>query len=751
MRTESKLLHIKRPPARLRSTAGGLLSLSLLLAACNPGQSVPGHNVPAPAVRVAPVLANVNQAPQLTLRIQGDPGLQQFGLLQAKGICLKELKALKFVITLPQVLEPAAQSQLQKQGFSVSGKTLSRVLTVHNVDELIQGYDVHLPNTLKGRIDVSTQLLNPGGQLLGSVHYQAEVTEDNRLVTVVLRSLNQRETSNGCPMLTTDISGATLQSLSGGLMFAIQPPGLAQAALVNSVVSSSTPGNTNSQSQHTTNVLTRFDILPPSGLQIVARSAGNLTLAWSPASTEPMTYSVYLNGEKVSENQANTHYTFRNLQPNTEYALEVRSLVGNSQSAHSSLLIAWTTSMQNGATPDALSSLPPIHMSNWQQGSPVKVINNISNGSGEVSSSMVYALPVSSVAGFAVGDQIQLSYGGQAYTLIITAIQSNALVFEYNLPGPVPEGTVVSKVGSASVSTTVSAQGNSSISPTPAPTASPMPISTPVPTPTPIPTLPPGDFAVSALQMGFVNIPAGTFQMGSPNGVGNSNEYPQQTVHLSAFQMQVTEVTLKQWWDVMGFWPYASHRTYEYELSITNTSDRHPVYNISWCDIVGSEPDNNCTNQDSFLKRLNQQYPGQYRLPTEAEWEYAARAATSTSYACGEYSANFCPHNMAWFNENASSSNWSMPVATKQPNSWGLYDMHGNASEWVHDWWSVYTAEEKTNPTGPSSPGSPAHRVIRGGTWQHSAIDVRSASRTYTNARPDMGGNSVGFRLVRNP
>jgi formylglycine-generating enzyme required for sulfatase activity len=260
------------------------------------------------------------------------------------------------------------------------------------------------------------------------------------------------------------------------------------------------------------------------------------------------------------------------------------------------------------------------------------------------------------------------------------------------------------------------------------------------------------------LTMNFVSIPAGSFVMGSPEGVGHAGERPQHTVHLSAFEMQTTEVTQKQWWDIMGAWP-------EKPPTLANgLGDNYPIYNVTWCEIAGEEGDPvECAGYtDSFLKRLNDNYEGTYRLPTEAEWEYAARAGTTTDFNCGN-SAPFagnetsCPYHIGWFWENntyAGVSYGAKPVAQKPANAWGLYDMHGNVWEWIQDlhyvwaYQTLYGAHPRTNPTGPQRPAGSGH-VLRGGSWLENTSEARSASRPgashpYTYA-------DVGFRIVRQP
>ncbi|MEE8583520.1 MAG: formylglycine-generating enzyme family protein, partial [Acidobacteriota bacterium] len=139
-----------------------------------------------------------------------------------------------------------------------------------------------------------------------------------------------------------------------------------------------------------------------------------------------------------------------------------------------------------------------------------------------------------------------------------------------------------------------------------------------------------------------------------------------------------------------------------------------------------------------FLGKLNRRSDGfEYRLPTEAEWEYAARAGTT-----GDYAGNL--DEVGWY--EANSGNETHPVGEKKPNAWGLYDMHGNVWEWVHDWFSHYGS--RPNPdTDPAGPASGSNRVIRGGGWSTPAQYCRSADRN--GNWPGNRNSALGFRLLR--
>jgi len=214
--------------------------------------------------------------------------------------------------------------------------------------------------------------------------------------------------------------------------------------------------------------------------------------------------------------------------------------------------------------------------------------------------------------------------------------------------------------------------------------------------------------------MVFVKMPAGSFQMGSKSGF--FDEKPVHRVTISRpFYLQTTEVTQGQWQAVMGDNP--SHFI---------NGDYYPVESVSWNDV------------QTFLNKLNALDPGKnYRLPTEAEWEYACRAGT-TGEQYGELNA------IAWYNKN--SGRQTHPVGKKQPNAWGLYDMLGNVMEWCADWYdaSYYARSPATDPLGSSS-GS--YRVLRGGSWVNYVDYTRSADRdrNYPGFRYD----DYGFRCAR--
>jgi sulfatase modifying factor 1 len=218
------------------------------------------------------------------------------------------------------------------------------------------------------------------------------------------------------------------------------------------------------------------------------------------------------------------------------------------------------------------------------------------------------------------------------------------------------------------------------------------------------------DLQVAGVTQRMRLIPSGTFQMGSANG--SDNEKPVHQVTLSAFWLGDSEVTQGMWQAVMGANP----------SNVTGDASR-PVEMVSWDDCQG------------FFQRLNGQVRGLTAIfPSEAQWEYACRAGSG-----GDYAEDL--GSMAWYEDNADGQ--THPVKGKQANAFGLYDMHGNVWEWCADWRGTYPAGAATDPLGPSS-GS--YRVIRGGCWNGSAGDLRSAVRA--GPPPDLRYTFLGFRVA---
>jgi len=219
------------------------------------------------------------------------------------------------------------------------------------------------------------------------------------------------------------------------------------------------------------------------------------------------------------------------------------------------------------------------------------------------------------------------------------------------------------------------------------------------------------------LDMTFVHIPSGKFWMGSPDDEPerDDDETMHEVILTQGFYMQTTPVTQLQWEKVMGSNP-----------SEFKGDPRRPVENVSWNDAK------------AYINKLHQRNDGhRYRLPTEAEWEYACRAGTTTPFAFGD---NITP-DQANYDQKKTT-----PVGIFEPNDWGLYDMHGNVWEWCQDCYGAYLPRSVEDPTGAESGDS---RVLRGGCRGYGAGRCRSALRD--RFIPDCRHGVFGFRLVLLP
>jgi formylglycine-generating enzyme required for sulfatase activity len=255
-----------------------------------------------------------------------------------------------------------------------------------------------------------------------------------------------------------------------------------------------------------------------------------------------------------------------------------------------------------------------------------------------------------------------------------------------------------------------------------------------------------GDLA--APDEGFVRNAAGTFTMGSLLSElgGNTNETRHEVTLTRDFWLQTTEVTQGDYQALMGSNP----------SGFTACGASCPVEQVSWYDAIAY------ANARSRAEGLPECYDGEgnviggntvyeccgYRLPTEAEWEYAARAGTSTATYRGDLTGNpfSCDAQpnldpIAWFCGN--SGDGTRAVGTRSANAWGLYDTLGNVREWTSDWYDGYPGAV-TDPVGPSAGSG---RVVRGGSWLDNALDARAAARR--NLDPGYRFRNVGFRLAR--
>ena len=246
------------------------------------------------------------------------------------------------------------------------------------------------------------------------------------------------------------------------------------------------------------------------------------------------------------------------------------------------------------------------------------------------------------------------------------------------------------------------------------------------PAPAASPAKPNSNPLTNSIGMVLLPIPAGTFTMGSPaSEKDRDDDETQHQVTLSRpFYMGRTEVTQGQWKKVMGTEPWKGE-------DYVQEGDDYPAVYISWDDAV------------AFCKKLSDMEGRTYRLPTEAEWEYACRGGTKTAFSFGNDKRDLGKY--AWFIENTYAVNegYAHPVAQKLPNPFGLHDMHGNVWEWCSDWYDDYPSTPLRDPQGPDS-GS--FRVLRGGSWYRGPSRVRCARRDVNS--PEYGSGNGGFRLV---
>ena len=221
-------------------------------------------------------------------------------------------------------------------------------------------------------------------------------------------------------------------------------------------------------------------------------------------------------------------------------------------------------------------------------------------------------------------------------------------------------------------------------------------------------------------EMEMIYCAPGSFMMGSPEDEEDrsDNETQHKVTLTKGFWLGKYPVTQSQWKSVMGGNP--SHFK----------GDDNPVDCVSWDDCK------------KFIEKINSRSGLTARFPTAAEWEYACRAGGGEAYSgTGDLD------EMGWYDENSDIG--THPVSEKEPNDWGFYDMHGNVLEWCADWYGSYPTKAVTDPEGPAS-GSGVSRVLRGGGWNGSARDCRSASRgsfSSDSGNPDYGGYDFGFRL----
>lgn len=235
-------------------------------------------------------------------------------------------------------------------------------------------------------------------------------------------------------------------------------------------------------------------------------------------------------------------------------------------------------------------------------------------------------------------------------------------------------------------------------------------------------------FTVNGVSFDMIAVEGATFTMGATAEQGSdadSDESPTHQVTLSSYSIGKTEVTQALWQAVMG--KSVSQIASENGWNTPGVGSNYPMYYISYEDC------------QTFIRKLNALTGKNFRLPTEAEWEFAARGGNnSRGY---KYSGSNTLSNVAWYEYN--SSHKTHPVATKVPNELGIYDMTGNVWEWCSDWYGSYSSSSQYNPTGPNS-GS--RRVYRGGGLSSDARSCRVSYRFYNY--PTLRFSSLGLRLA---
>ena len=228
-------------------------------------------------------------------------------------------------------------------------------------------------------------------------------------------------------------------------------------------------------------------------------------------------------------------------------------------------------------------------------------------------------------------------------------------------------------------------------------------------------------FNVNGVEFKMIKVKGGTFRMGATSEQGSDAfgfAEPVHSVALSGYYIGETEVTQELWEAVMGSNP-----------SFFTGNNQRPVESVSW---------NDC---QEFIKELNRLTGKKFRLPTEAEWEYAARGGKYSKDYVYKYSGSNDADEVAWYYDNSGDE--THPVKTKKANKLGLYDMSGNVWEWCNDWYGSYQSNSRTNPTGPSEG---EYRVLRGGSWDFFVGFVRvSVSSICT---PDHRNYNFGLRLA---
>ena len=235
-------------------------------------------------------------------------------------------------------------------------------------------------------------------------------------------------------------------------------------------------------------------------------------------------------------------------------------------------------------------------------------------------------------------------------------------------------------------------------------------------------------FYANGVSFDMVEVRGGTFRMGATSEQGSDvsrDEKPVHSVTLSGYYIGKTEVTQELWQAVMG----TTLTDFASQLGVCTygVGDDYPMYFISWDDCK------------EFIGKLNEITQMNFRLPTEAEWEFACRGGKNSKKY--KYSGSNDIDEVAWYSGNSNAS--TQPVARKAPNELGIYDMSGNVWEWCSDWFGFYTRDSQDNPTGPASGDD---RVMRGAGFSSYADETLLHTRYYGN--PAKCYNNFGFRLA---
>lgn len=246
---------------------------------------------------------------------------------------------------------------------------------------------------------------------------------------------------------------------------------------------------------------------------------------------------------------------------------------------------------------------------------------------------------------------------------------------------------------------------------------------------------------ISGQELEMIYVKGGVFMMGATDEQGDeygNNECPVHKVTLSDYYIGKYEVTQGLWEKVMGT-TLKQQRAKEISKNrLAGVGDNYPMYYVTWSDA-----------QD-FCIKLSELTGKKYVLPTEAQWEYAARGGKqSKGY---KYSGSNVLDEVGWYYENSQNS--TQPVGKKTPNELGIYDMSGNVLEWCSDWYSKYTSDSQINPTGPADTSILVYdngigetiRIVRGGSWDCISAYSRVSLRDFNN--PKISHNYLGFRVV---